>query len=80
MWREFLRLTIRGELRLRVRLARKVAATSSSAWNQRDRFFGRCGGKGPGQGLLLADQLDMPDERQVLVRDPVSGSPLGGIP
>lgn len=47
MCRELRRLTMRGELRLTVRLARKEADTSSSARNHRARFLGRRGGKGP---------------------------------
>ena len=67
---------MRGELRLIVRLARRLAQTSSSALNHLPRFLGRRVGKGPGQGLLLADELNMPDEGQILVRYAVLGRSL----
>ena len=46
----------------------KLAQASSRPANQRARFLGRCGGKCPGQGLLLPEHLDVPREGQILVR------------
>ena len=68
MCRAFRRLTIRGELRLNVRLARNVALTSSTVSNHLFRFLGLDGVKGSAQGLLLVDQLHVSDDGQVLVR------------
>ena len=59
---------MRGDLLLRVRVARSVAAASSRLWNQRARLLGRVGGKGPGEGLFAAKELQVPREGEVLVR------------
>lgn len=45
--RECRRLTMRGDWRLMVRLARSLAQASSSPANQRSRLRGRSGEKGP---------------------------------
>ena len=59
---EFRRLTIRGLRRSSVRLARRIALASSTRWKFRSLSLGRSGGKGPGVGLLSAQQLDVAGE------------------
>jgi hypothetical protein len=52
---EFLRLTIRGDRRLIVLVARVRALAWSNSRNQRRRRLGRSGGKGPGVGLCAPE-------------------------
>ena len=59
---EFRRLTMRGLRRSSVRLARRIALASSTRWKFRSLSLGRSGGKGPGVGLLSAQQLDVAGE------------------
>ena len=62
---EFRRLTMRGERRLIVLVARVRALAWSSSRNQRLRRLGRSGGKGPGLGLCAPQQFDMSFEGQL---------------
>lgn len=56
---ELRRLTIRGLRRLVVREAFRRALSLSTSSKCRLRSLGLAGGKGPGRGLLSAQQLDV---------------------
>ena len=72
----FRRLTIRGERRLRVLVARVRALAWSSSPNHRRRCLGRSGGKGPGLGLCTPEQFDVSFEGQLGVGYSVARGPL----
>ena len=61
-YRVFRRLTMRGDLLSRVRVARSTALVRSSSLNHRVRHLGLPGGKGPGSGLCASQQLHVPGE------------------
>ena len=61
----FRRLTMRGERRPWVLVARVRALACSNSRNHRRRRLGRPGGKGPGLGLCTPQQLDVSFEGQL---------------
>ena len=65
---EFRRLTMRGDRRLVVLVARVRARVWGSSRNHRRRRLGRSGGKGPGVGLCAPEQLDVSLEGQLSMR------------
>src|SRR6476646_6898174 len=73
---EFRRLTMRGDCRLIVLVARVRALAWSSSRNQRWRRLGRSGGKGPGVGLCAPQQFDVSFEGQLGVGDSVQRGPF----
>ena len=73
---EFRRLTMRGDCRLIVLVARVRALAWSSSRNQRWRRLGRSGGKGPGVGLCAPQQFDVSFEGQLGVGYSVQRGPL----
>ncbi len=72
----FRRLTIRGEHRLMVRVARVAALACNRSRNHRARRMGCSGGKGPGLGLCAAKEFDMSLEGQVGMRHSVARGAL----
>src|ERR1019366_1780093 len=76
MYRLFRRLTMRGERRSRVLVARVRALAWSSSPNHRRRRLGRSGGKGPGSGLCAPQQFDVSFEGQLGVGYSVARGPL----